>query len=255
MIRRLLQPTPELLNDPSPRLIGATAAITLLSLALYGFSVGYWRSAEMGLYVAVKMPLLIACTLICNASLNGMFGLLLGGLGFRQSWLALLSCFATASLILGSLAPITFLMALQFPDSSSPEAITAHSVHQLFHIVLIAIAGIAGTLSLHRILKATCPTPLIARATLISWLAGNGFLGAQFSWIFRPFFGQPRLEVTFLRPHPMQGSFYEDVLKAFHRLTGFGGVLVDTCLILFVICVSFLAYRLLRRLNRKQPSS
>jgi hypothetical protein len=92
VIRRLLQPTPELLNDPSPRLIGATAAVTLLSLAAYGFSVGYWRSAEMGVHVAVKMPLLIACTLGCNATLNGMLGLLLGGLGSfamgQQLWAA-----------------------------------------------------------------------------------------------------------------------------------------------------------------------
>lgn len=252
MIRRLLQPTPELLHDPSPRILAATAAITMLSLALYGFTVGYWRSPEMGLYVAIKMPLLIACTLVCNASLNGMFGLLLGGLGFRQSWLALLSCFATSSLILGSLAPITFLMALQFPDSGSAEAVTAHAVHQLFHVILIAIAGIAGTLSLFRILKAACPTPLVARVTLLSWLAGNGLLGAQFSWIFRPFFGKPLLEVTFLRPHAMQGSFYEDVLKAWHRLIGIKSLFVDLCGLLLVIAIPLLIYRLIRRPNQTQ---
>ena len=76
----------------------------------------------MGGYVAVKLPLLVALTLGCNGLLNGLLGLLLGtGLGFRQSLLALLSSFALAALILGSLAPVTFFLAWNAPSPGRPR--------------------------------------------------------------------------------------------------------------------------------------
>jgi hypothetical protein len=96
VIRRLLQPDAELLDDPSPGRIARIAGLTALALAAYGFTTGFWRSPMMGVYVALKMPLLVACTLGCNGMLNGLLGLLLGGLGFRQSLLALLSAFAVS---------------------------------------------------------------------------------------------------------------------------------------------------------------
>jgi hypothetical protein len=255
VIRRLLQPTPELLDDPSPGKIAATAAITFASLTAYGFTVGFWRSAEMGAYVAVKMPLLIACTLGCNGLLNGMLGLLLGGLGFRQSLLALLSSFATAGLILGSLAPVTLMMALQFSDPESPQAVSAHAAHQLFHIALIASAGVAGALSLYRILLTRCASPAIARITLGSWVAGNGFLGAQFSWILRPFFGTPGLPVVFLWQHPLQGSFYDSVWKALRRLLGRDGTMVALlpCTVALVLIGIPLALHLQQKRNKTRP--
>jgi hypothetical protein len=40
------------------------------------------------------------------------------------------------------------------------------------------------------------------------------------TWILRPWFGSPGLEVQFLRPHPMEGSFYDAVLNAAFRLLG-----------------------------------
>lgn len=220
MIRRLLQPSAELLDDPSPKRILQIAAITGLSLVAYGFTTGFWRSPQLGIYVAIKMPLLVACTLGCNGMLNGLLGILLGGLGFRESLLALLSAFAVSALILGSLSPVTLMLALDAPTPDSEFAHDAHSGYLLFHVFLIAVAGIAGTLSLHRILRARCATPAIASSTMLSWLAGNGLLGAQFSWIFRPFFGSPNLEVAFLRPDPMNGGFYDAVWRAARHLTG-----------------------------------
>jgi hypothetical protein len=55
---------------------------------------------------------------------------------------------------------------------------------------------------------------------MLAWLAGNGILGMQFSWILRPFFGTPRLTVQFLREDPMNGSFLEAVWHALNRFTG-----------------------------------
>jgi hypothetical protein len=58
-----------------------------------------------------------------------------------------------------------------------------------------------------------------ATATLLAWLGGNCFLGAQFSWILRPFFGSPSLEVAFLRPDPLRGNFYLAVWRSLQHIT------------------------------------
>ena len=114
--RQLIQPEADWLDTPTPKRVAYVALTAWAGLAIYGFTVGFWRDPLMGFYVAVKLPLLVALTLSCNGLLNGLLGLLLGsGLGFRQSLLALLSSFALAALILGSLAPVTFFFALS-PD-------------------------------------------------------------------------------------------------------------------------------------------
>lgn len=221
LLRPLLQPEASWLDDPHPRRVAAAAAAAVLGLAAYGFTVGFWRSPLMGAYVAVKMPLLIALTLGCNGLLNGLLGLLLGtGLGFRQSFLALLMSFALAALILGSLAPVAFFLGLNAPPPDSPQAGTAHAAYLLFHTFLIGFAGIIANVHLHRLLAARAPNRTAATATLFAWLGGNGFLGAQFSWVLRPFFGSPGLEVEFLRRDAMKGTFHEAVWHAATHLTG-----------------------------------
>lgn len=175
----------------------------------------------MGVYVAVKMPLLIALTLGCNGMLNGLLGMLLGsGLGFRQSLHALLSAFAISGLILGSVAPVTFFLAVNVPEPESAQAATAHSSYLLIHVLLIAVAGLAGVVRLRSLLEAYTSSRTIARSTLAAWIAGNALLGMQFSWILRPFFGSPQLEVAFLRDNPMQGSFAEAVWNSLKRILG-----------------------------------
>jgi len=217
----LIHPPADWLDAPTPRRVTVVALTTCAGLAAYGFTVGFWRSPLMGVYVALKMPLLIACTLGCNGLLNGLLGMLLGtGLGFRQSLLALLTSFALAALILGSLAPATWLLAWNAPLPDSPAAASAHAAYLLTHTFLIGFAGITANLHLHRLLTAKAPSPMAATATLLAWLGGNCFLGAQFSWILRPFFGYPTLEVAFLRPDPMRGNFYQAVWRSLESITG-----------------------------------
>ncbi len=224
-LRPLIQPEADWLDAPTPRRVAGVAVTAFIGLAVYGFTVGFWRDPLMGVYVAVKMPLLVLLTLGCNGLLNGLLGLLLGtGLGFRQSLLALLSSFALAALILGSLAPITFFLAWNAPSPQSPGATNAHAAYLVAHTFLIGFAGITANLHLHKLLAAKAPTPAAATATLLAWLGGNGFLGAQFSWILRPFFGSPSLKVAFLRPDPLNGNFYETLWKSIDRITGGNGI-------------------------------
>lgn len=246
LLRPLLQPDAVWLDQPNSRRIAGSALTAALGLAAYGFSVGFWRSPLMGVYVAIKMPLLIACTLTCNGLLNGLLGALLGsGLGFLQSWLALLTAFAQAALILGSLSPVTFFLAWNAPSPDSAQAITAHSAYLIAHTFLIAFAGVVSNLHLHRLLAGRAPSQLVARGTLFAWLAGNAFLGAQFSWVLRPFFGTPGLEVQFLRPEPMKGNFYEAVWSRFDVLTG--GNAIPTAVALALLLSLFLLPLALQR--------
>jgi hypothetical protein len=223
--RELIQPDDGWLDTASTGRTARVALMAVAGLALYGFSVGFWRDPLMAVFVAVKLPLLVLLTLLCNGLLNGLLGLLLGtGLGFRQSWLALLSAFALAGLILGSLAPVTLLLAWNAPPPDSPDAHSAHAAYLVAHTFLIGFAGIAANIHLHRLLAARSPTPAAATATLLAWLGGNGFLGAQFSWILRPFFGSPALEVQFLRPDPLRGNFYQTVWRSLDHITGGFGI-------------------------------
>lgn len=219
MIQALLQPrqsssAPGAENGRHILLIG------ILGFAAYGFTMGCWRSPLMGGYVAVKLPLVVITTFAANGFLNGLLGTLLGGLSFRSSLLCLLRAFAAASLILGSLAPITLLLAINAPTPQNPNAHLAHAAFLAFHVSLIAIAGLVGTVTLFRSLLEAGLNLNTARFTLTSWIAGNAFLGAQFSWIFRPFFGTPTLEVAFLRPHPLEGSFYDAFWSALYLSVG-----------------------------------
>jgi len=192
---------------------------------LYGLTTGLWRAPLMGVYVAIKMPGLIFLTLICNGLLNGMLGLLLGsGLGFRQSLMAQLISFSIAAMVLGAIAPVTFFMALNAPEADAPNAGSAHTNFLITHTLLIAFAGVIANLHLAKLLIATTPTRQIAGATLASWILGNAFVGAQLSWILRPFFGTPTLKVAFLREHPFDGTFYEVVWNSINKASGGFGI-------------------------------
>jgi len=255
-MRNLLAPEPATLEKSSGAAIGRTALIAALGFGLYGFTVGFWRSPVMGAYVALKMPLLIACTLGCNGLLNGLLGLLLGSdLGFKQSFHALLGAFAISALILGSIAPVTFFFALNAPPPDSPSAATAHATYLLFHTALIGVAGVSGVLRLSGLLHNYCVSSTVARSTLFAWIAGNAFLGMQFSWIFRPFFGSPQLDVAFLRDDPMKGNFLNAVWRSFLQLwelipvSGIPAV-ITTCLVAGIFTLI-----LIKELRPKYPTT
>lgn len=198
--------------------LGLCLFTIVLGVGVYGASVGLWRAPLMAFYVAVKLPCVIFFTLLVNGLINGMLAqVLASGLSFRQTLQAILMSFAVFALIVGSLSPITMGMALNLPGPGTEGAESAHRHLLLFHVCLISFAGIVSTGKLFGILRTFTGNPKIARRTLVAWLAGNLFVGAQVGYILRPIFGSPGLEIAFLRPDAMSGNFYETVSWAIRQ--------------------------------------
>jgi hypothetical protein len=176
---------------------------------LHGFSIGLWRAPLQGVYVAAKMPFLILLTLMVNGLINGTLGILLGsGMSFRQTLTACLMSFAIYSMIVGSLSPIVIAMVLDGPLPSSPEADGWYRVLLLMQTGMIALAGVVSNYKLLKLIQHFAGSPLAGRRVLLAWLGGNLFVGSQLSYNLRPFFGNPKLPVEFLRPDPFDGNFY-----------------------------------------------
>ena len=91
----------------------------------------------------------------------------------------------------------------------------AYSLLKLAHVGVITLAGVTGNARLFQLLAHLGGGRAVAVRVMGAWLAGNLFLGAQLSWILRPFIGSPDLPLQFLRPDALHGNFYENV---FHHV-------------------------------------
>ncbi len=203
----------EWLRQPLTRDSLLTLIITIVGgCALFGFALGLWRAPLQGVFVAIKMPLLIFLTLLVNGLINGILGQLLGsGMSFRQTVVACLMSFSIFSLIVGSFSPILIAWVLDAPPPGTDEGTRWYRLFLLGNTAIIAFAGIVANHKLLRLIQAFSGDAMVGWRTLIAWLAGNLFVGAQLSYILRPFFGNPELPVQFLRPNPLEGNFYEAV--------------------------------------------
>ena len=223
----------------------------VLGCGVYGFALGLGRAPMMAVFVAVKMPLLIFLTLGVNGLINGMFGVLLGsGMSFRQTLQACLMSFALFALIVGSLAPIMIGMALDRPADGAAELSGWYRMFLLANTALIAFAGIIANHKLLRLIEAFSGSRAAAWRTLIAWLAGNLFVGAQLSFNLRPFFGNPSLPVEFLRPDPFASTFYEAVWSMTVASLPAGGGFFAFQFTLLAGLVAWLGVRFLIRITK-----
>lgn len=208
-----------MVEDRSWRWTLFCALVILSGCGLYGVSVGLWRSPLQSVYTGIKFPVLIFLTCAGNGLLNGLLGQLMGtGLSFRQTAMVILLSFTLAAIILGAAAPLAFFVLLSAPALESAQRGTGHSVILLFHVIVIAYAGVVANHRLLQLLEYLSASRRAALSTLFAWLAGNLLLGAQLSWILRPFIGTPGLPVELLRDHPLRGNFFEAVRSAIVNL-------------------------------------
>lgn len=214
-------------------------AIVVVGAGAYGFAFGIWRAPEQALYSALKMPAMLTALVLATASVNAMLALLLRApLGLRQSAVCILVGLATTSAILGALSPVSTFVALAVrgPDLSvlglpleDPRADAANRAAQgllLYHVAVIAIAGVLGNVRLFALLKRLGGRRDIALRVLVAWLGVELLAGSELSWIFRPFLGRPHRVPELVSNEMFDGSFFEEVGAAMMHALGGPGIAV-----------------------------
>lgn len=151
-----------------------------------------------------------------NVLLNGFLAPLAGAdLSLRQTTLAILISQGVAAVVLAAFSPLVLFIIWNLPSMTREETrATAFCFLQVTQVGIIAFAGVTANTHLYRLMCAVCPNAEVAGRVIAAWLAGNLLLGTQLTWIFRPFFGSPYLEVQFLRPEAFRGNFFEYMAHA-----------------------------------------
>lgn len=241
------------------------SAVILVGGGLYGFTFGMWRSVTQGAYSAVKLPLLLFAVIACTILINGLLAIVLRTrLSIRQSVVCVLLGLSITAVLLGAFSPISFFFVSQVPpplegiatlSSSNPLSVENHRVAQLvlaFHVVVIAICGVVGNVRLFQLLEAVTGSRAAARRLLITWLAVDGFVGAQLSWLFRPFLCKPDLEPQFIRPDALRGNFFEEIWGIVFFQTPEATVIQSFLLVAAMIVIFFLVIRTLSQFSSRQ---
>lgn len=208
--------------DDILRLGGRSAVATaerreLLRLTAYAIAFALLYGAVMGSYAgfsgrhsrddlllqmifsALKAPLLLAAT--CLVSLPSFFILnTLCGVrdDFAEAARAITATQAGVSVILASLAPLTFVWYLTSLDY--PAAI-------LFNATMFAVASVAGQKLLHGHYRRLIACNRRHRILMWVWLGLYAFVGIQMGWMLRPFIGSPDAAVEFLRKEPLDNAY------------------------------------------------
>ena len=192
IVERLLRSPRELLEELDHMAPAETVRALLLVLVLgagaFGAVIGTYRGGIQILYCAIKVPLLLLATLIvCSPAFVALARAFGTGLAAREVITVTLAACARFALVLAGLAPVVWLLA---------GWLGYHGVV----VTLVLACGVAG------LAASTLLFGGLGRRAGGAWLAGMAFVtvfglvGAQTSWLLRPFLVRPRTtHVPFLR--------------------------------------------------------
>jgi len=187
----------------------------ILGAGAYGLAFGIWRAPEQAVFSAIKLPALLLSVAVCTIGLGAMLAMLLRSkLSLRQTAVCMLLSFAVTSAVLGALAPMSIALDLLVPPSDPTKLAQSVSVGRallLLHTTAVAGAGVTGVVRLRALLGRLGLDHAVARRVLVSWISAQFLVGSQLSWLFRPFFGEPRVRPTFFADHVLHGNFFDAV--------------------------------------------
>lgn len=196
---------------------------------------------------AIKLPLLFFLTLLVTLPSLYVFNALVGSRLSLQGVLQLmLASLAVMGAVLASLGPIIVFFSL---------STTSHPFMVLLNVVVSAVAGILGLTFLFRTLnrlvfardsapasppvpadtasvpppppKGVLPSALDkiaetesqhARSVFKTWVVVFSLVGAQMSWVLRPFIGSPNLEFAWFRER--ESNFFIAVIDMLRAVLG-----------------------------------
>ena len=189
-------------------------SLIVISTAVYGLVLGWWRSVEMALYVAAKLPVVFVGSTLVVSAFAWMAGLVVGArLGYREVLGLVFAVMASASRLLLALVPVVlFFIISAAPTSGTREELRfAHAALLVTHIVIFAAAGVLGNLTLVRELRERVPVKCRVSVLVALWLGVFAFVGCQVGWMMRPLVGSPNITVEFLREDALDSNFLESV--------------------------------------------
>lgn len=191
-------------------------ASILLFGAFAGVSVGAWTGGIHTLYVATKVPLLLLGTLMIGLPSMALLGRLTGcSLNLRETASLTLSSIARTAIVLGALSPVTTYFAITLSTGGA----SVYRAVVLLQVFSFAVAGLVGVTAL-RVRLARVVAGHAPQLRIISlWLLIYSFVGAQLTWLLRPFLGNPGATVEYLRPYGerigVDSNFYVSVYQLF----------------------------------------
>ena len=191
-------------------------SLIVISTAVYGLALGWWRSVEMAVYVAVKLPVVFVGSTLVVSAFAWMAGLVVGaGLRYREVLELVFAAMAVAGKILLALTPVVLFFILSgASETGSRETLRfTHAVLMSVHIAVFALAGGIGNLTLVRELKSRVPATCRVSLLLAVWLGAFALVGCQVGWMLRPLVGSPNISVEFVRADALASNFLESVVK------------------------------------------
>jgi hypothetical protein len=196
------------------------ASIVLFG-AIAGASVGVWTGDLQILYVATKVPILLLGTLLIGLPSMVVLGRFIGcSLSLSDAATLALSSIARTSVVLGALAPATAYFALTLPA----RGIVVYRAVVLSQVFAFAVAGFVGVTALRGRLAVRVPNRAKHTRIVFLWIAIYSFIGAQLTWILRPFLGNPGAPVEYLRPYAerlgLNSNFYTAVFTLIKHSLG-----------------------------------
>jgi hypothetical protein len=170
----------------------------VLGAGAFGAVVGTFRGGIQVGYCAVKVPLLLVGTLaVCMPSFIGLARAFGTGIPAREAVAVSLGAAARFALVLAGLAPVVWLA----------EGVTSYHQSALLITAVCALAGVSASGLLFRGLSRLRGSGVLAG---LAFVAVFGVVGAQTSWLLRPFLVRPRtVSVPFLRG--IEGDLFDAV--------------------------------------------
>jgi len=241
--------TPAMLAEGTDQLrIGQFVFMSVILGMIYGVSMGLYsvlgreEPVPMQLLAStLKVPLLFLLTLAVTFPSLYVFSALLGSrMGPLDALRVIVASVAVNLAVLASLAPITAFFTL---------STTSYNFMKLLSVFLFSVSGMIGLGFLLRTLRhigvGPAPLPpggeaspepdnagpelaphlaaparevLPARRLFRVWIIVYALVGAQMSWVLRPFIGAPDLEFTWFGQRG--GNVFLNVLEAIGELLG-----------------------------------
>lgn len=201
-------------GEELPRIARACVVAIVLGAGAYGAAFGLWRAPTQALFGAAKLPLVLLGVALLTAGSSVAIAPLLGArITARQTLGAILISLAVTASILGALAPPAIALVLTLPPIERDGAASIAQSLVLAHTLVIAIAGVAGVLALLALVRKLVPSRRVAQRVVVAWMASQLLIGAQLSWLLRPFLGHGDRPVTFFSPDALEGGFFDEILR------------------------------------------